>query len=136
MLPGRGPAPPRLPTPTPGPMLRSWLLVVLVLAGCRSVPAPGDDARAAGPRGGAPEHSLYAGSGLPEEAARAETGAELVSPDGTRSRRHLAHDAAPECAAAPADACAGRPPARPSSAFSLPGGELPYYATAPPGLPG
>lgn len=117
-------------------MLRNWLLVVLVLVGCRPVPAPGDAVRAMGPRGAEPEHSLYAGSGLPEESARAEAGAELVVPDGARSRRHLPHDAPPGCAAAPADACAGRSPDRPSSAFSLPGGELPYYATAPPGLSG
>lgn len=129
-------APRRRALPTPGPMLRSWLLVVLVLFGCRPVPAPGDDARAAGPRGEAPGHAMYAGSGLPEESARAETGAELVVPDGARSRRHLAHDAVPGFAAAPADACAGRSRDLPSSAFSLPGGELPYYATAPPGLSG
>lgn len=117
-------------------MLRSWILVVLVLFGCRPVPAPGDAVRAVGPRGGAPEHALYAGSSVPEESARAETGAELVVPDGARSRRHLSHHPVTGCAAAPADACAGRSPARPSSAFSLPGGELPYYATAPPGLSG
>lgn len=136
MLPAPQRAPRRDAPPIPGPMLRCWLLLVLVLVGCRPVPAPGDAVRAMGQRGEATEHAMYAGSGLPEESARAEAGAELVVPDGSRSRRHLAPGAVPACAAAPADACAGRSPDRHCSAFSLPGGELPYYATAPPGLSG
>ncbi|HEX8673417.1 MAG TPA: hypothetical protein VF710_16090 [Longimicrobium sp.] len=117
-------------------MLRCWLLLALLLFGWRPLPTAGEAACAGCPAEERPEHVLYADTGLPDEAARAEAGAELVVHDGARSRRHPPTHPLPVYAAPVADVRAAHSPDPHASAFSLPGGGLPYYATAPPGLPG
>lgn len=130
------PGPARPAFPPPATMLRCWLLLALLLFGWRPLPTAGEAACAGGPAEERPEHVLYADTGLPDEVARGETGAELVVHDGARSRRHPPTHPLPVYAAAVAAARAAHSPDPHASAFSLPGGGLPYYATAPPALHG
>ena len=113
-------------------MLRSCLLLALLLLGWPPLPAAGGGECAGSAPGEVP--SLYAGSGLPDEVARGEIGAELVLPEAGRSRRHPSPNPPPAYAASVAAARAARSPDPHASAFSLPDGGLPYYATAPPRL--